>query len=98
MKRVRKENYINKIVKSIIISLILVVIYELIMRFLLRKNPTIFIYNVILETLFVSFGLFHFTIGIKKLYGYIIDNRYRLSIILIIISTILGFFGNYMRY
>ena len=97
MKRVRKENNIKKIVKSIIISLILVVIYELIMRFLLKKNPTIFIYNIILETLFVSFGVFHFTIGIKKLYRYIIDNRYRLSIILIITSTIFGFYGNHMR-
>lgn len=47
----------------------------------------------------ILFGIFafigmHFVVGFKKLYNYIIDNRYKLSIVLIIVSTIVGFLQN----
>ena len=97
MKRVRKENNIKKIIKTFLFSLIVVIIYELLLRYILKKNYIIYIYNIIIETIIVSFALMHFTIGMKKVYSYIIENRYRVSLILIVISTIIGFFGNPIR-
>ena len=97
MKRVRKEKNTNKIIKTIIISLIAVIIYEFLFKYILKRNSTIYLYNVILETAIISFVLMHFSLGLKKMYSFIIENRFILSIVLIISTTVLGFFGNSLR-
>ena len=97
MKRVRKEKNTNKIIKTIIISLIAVIIYEFLFKYILKRNSTIYLYNVILETAIISFVLMHFSLGLKKMYSFIIENRFILSIVLIISTTVLGFFGNSIR-
>lgn len=93
MNRVKRESNLKKIIKTVLISLIIVVLYEIFMRFVLKKTSIIYIYNIVLETVIVSFVLLHFVIGIERLYSIIVNNRYKLSIIFIILSTIFGFFG-----
>ena len=76
-----------------IISLILAVIIET----HLIGNTQIsikLISRVLIITGLITFTGLHFVLGVKKLYDYIVENRFKISGIMIILSTILGFFSN----
>lgn len=87
----------NKILKTIIISTVLAIICELISSFIINKTNNIQIYKIIIESAIIIFIGLHFTVGIKKLYNFLIENRYKLSVILIIVSTVMGFLENSME-
>lgn len=92
MRRSEKGNS-----KKYKILVIIALILALVVEFILVKSNTFSqfaIGNVIaLFGVFAFIGM-HFVVGFKKLYDYIIDNRYKLSIVLIIASTIVGFLQN----
>lgn len=68
-------------------------IFAIVLEFILSKNVYTAFSIGRLVALFgiISFIGIHFLIGFKKLYTYIIENRFLLSIVMIIFSTILGF-------
>ena len=91
MKRVKKSNVILKV---LLISIVLSIIFELILKFIVKNNNTIHIYNLIIESGIIFYVLLHFTLGFKNLYDLIIDNRFLLATILTIASTIVGCLGH----
>lgn len=94
MRRVSKGNNSSKILKPVIIAFVLVMLFELLLKYIIKKSLNIYVYNVIIETVVLSFIFIHFTIGFNKIYDFIIKNRYKLSFILIIVSTVCGIFRN----
>lgn len=83
--------------KKYVILGIVAIILALVIEFILVKSGTFSqfaIGNVLVLFGIVAFLGLHFVVGFKKLYNYIIDNRYIISIVLIIVSTILGFMQN----
>lgn len=90
MRRIESKNKNNKFIKIAIISIVIAIIYELILKLLFKKNDTIHVYNIIVESGIFLFILAHFFIGFRKLYDYIIKKRFVLSIILIVLSSIVG--------
>ena len=93
MSREREEKN-NKLLVIIAISVIFSIIYELILKFAMKKNDVIYIYNIIIESFIIFFILLHFTVGFKKLYDYIINNRFKIAFILVVIFTIIGILQN----
>lgn len=76
---------------------IVALVLALVIEFILVKSNTFSQFavgNVLAIFGIVVFVGLHFVIGIKKLYNYIIDNRYIISIVLIIASTIIGYMQN----
>ena len=95
MKKKNEKKNSNKYIILGIVALILAIIIE----FILVKSNTFSKFalgNVLTIFGIIVFVGLHFVMGFKKLYNYIIDNRYILSIVLIIVSTILGFMQNNM--
>lgn len=88
-----KENK-KKIAILIIISVIISILLDIIMVNKIKKYSDLSIARIVtMIGLIVYLGL-HFIIGFRSLYGIIVENRYKISGIMIIISTILGFFMN----
>lgn len=87
----------NKNTKKYITLEIVALILSFVIEFILVKSSTFSQFS--LGNILVLFGLIsfiglHFVMGFKKLYNFIIDNRYIISIVLIIASTIAGFMQN----
>lgn len=82
----------KNIKKLVVVSIILSIIAEII----LTKGTSMFdnfsIPRIITITGIIAFIGLHFVVGFKKLYNFIIENRYKLAVILIITSSIVGFF------
>lgn len=74
-----------------IISILIAIIIEFI---LVNTGKSISISRTITLFGLISFIGFHFVIGFKKLYTIIVENRFAISAIMIIISTIIGYFNN----
>lgn len=91
--RESEKNNLKKYKILVLVALVLALVTEFIL--VQSKSFSQFaIGNVaILFGIFAFVGM-HFVVGFKKLYNYIIDNRYKLSIVLIIVSTIVGFLQN----
>lgn len=93
MKKRNEKKDLKKYIILGIIALILAVIVE----FILVESKTFSTFalgNVLAIFGIISFIGLHFVVGFKKLYNFIIDNRYIISIVLIIVSTIIGFMQN----
>lgn len=93
MKRRSEKNDSKKYVILGIVAIALALVIE----FILVKSNTFSqfaIGNVIVFFGVVTFLGLHVVVGFKKLYNYIIDNRYIISIVLIIASTVVGFMQN----
>lgn len=81
----------KKISKLIIIAIIL----SLIIEFILIKSKvydSISIPRIITIFGLTAFVFSHFVLGFKKVWHYIVDNRFKISFFMIILSTIIGFF------
>lgn len=81
----------NKILKLEIISIILTCIIEFIF---VNSGKSISIARSITVCGIISFIGLHFVLGFKKLYTIIVENRFKISGIMIIFSTIIGYFQN----
>ena len=68
MRRIESKNKNNKFIKIAIISIVIAIIYELILKLLFKKNDTIHVYNIIVESGIFLFILAHFFIGFRKLF------------------------------
>lgn len=93
MKTKAEKNNSKKYVILGAVSLVLALVIE----FILVKSSTFSqfaIGNVLAICGIILFVGMHFVFGFKKLYNYIIDNRYIISIVLIIVSTIVGYLQN----
>lgn len=91
------KNSENKKIKKIIILGVVSLVLSLIIQFILVESKTFSqfsIGNVLAIFAVIAFVGIHFVLGFKKLYDFIIDNRYIISIVLIIVSTIVGFMQN----
>lgn len=84
----------KKITILIVISTIISVISEIFLVKLANIYSTISIARLITIFGIVVFIGLHFVIGFKKLYEFIVEKRFKISAIMIIISTIIGFFQN----
>lgn len=83
--------------KKYIILGIIALILSLVIEFILVKSNTFSEFsfgNVLALFGLIAFIGLHFVLGFKKLYNFIIDNRYIISIVLIIVSTIIGYLQN----
>lgn len=81
----------NKVLILCFISIILAVVAE----YIISSSGN----NIALSRAIIIWGIctfigLHFVIGFKKLYTIIIENRFKISSIMIVFSTILGFFQN----
>lgn len=81
----------NKISKLILSSIIISLIIELILSDGIKNFSVIRLITICAT---VTFVLSHFILGFKKVWDFIVDNRYKLSFFMIIISTVIGFFQN----
>lgn len=81
----------NKIIKLLIISIILACIVEFIF---ISSGSNLSVSRCITICGIISFIGLHFVLGFKKLYTLIVDNRFKISGIMIILSTIIGYFQN----
>ncbi len=88
----KKEKEKNLIL--VLISIILASITEFI--FVNSGNTFSISREITLFGIFIFIGL-HFTIGFKKLYTIIVENRFKISGVMIIISSLLGFFQNHVE-
>lgn len=87
----------KKIQKKYVILGIVALILSIIIEFILVKSNTFSTFaigNILAIFGIITFIGLHFVVGFRKLYDYIIDNRYIISIVLIIVSTIVGFMQN----
>lgn len=76
-----------------IISIILAVIVETVLIGNIQISMKFISRILIITGLIIFIGL-HFIFGVKKIYDYIVQNRFKISGIMIIISAILGFFSS----
>lgn len=83
----------KKITICSIISLILGVITETLLLGNIQIGANLISRILIISGLITFVGL-HFALGIRTIYDYIVENRFKISGIMIIISAILGFFSN----
>lgn len=88
----------NKNSKKFVILGTVAILISLIIEFILVESKTFSQFS--LGNILVLFGIstfigLHFVVGFKRLYNYIIDNRYILSIVLIIVSSIVRFYAKY---
>lgn len=93
MKTKGEKNNSKKYVILGIVALVL----SLVIEFILVESNTFSqfaIGNVLALFGIIVFVGLHFVIGFKKLYNYIIDNRYSISIVLIIACAIVGYLQN----
>lgn len=81
----------NKVWILGVVSIILAAIAEFIF---VNLESEISLARVITLTGIISFIGLHFVIGFKKLYTIIVENRFKISIIMIAISTAIGYFIN----
>ena len=87
----------NKNSKKLVILGVVALVLALIIELILVESKTFSqfsIGNVLVLFGLVTFIALHFVIGFRKLYNFIIDNRYIISIVLIIVSCIVGFMQN----
>jgi hypothetical protein len=95
MSKRKKENISKKYKILILVAIILSLVLEFIF-----VNSKVFtslsIGRVITVFAVITFLGLHFVMGFKKLYTFIVEHRYILSGILIVLSTIVGFFQNNM--
>lgn len=84
----------QKILKTIGISIILAIIYEVFMKFIIKIETNYLIDKIIVDSFIFSFIGFHITFGIKNLYDFIIEHRYKIAIICVIVFTLLGYSGS----
>lgn len=93
MKKKNTKGNQKKYIILCVISLILAIITE----YILVSSETFSqfsIGNILAIFGIVAFLGLHFIVDKKKMYNFIIDNRYIISIVLIIVSTIIGFLQN----
>lgn len=90
-----KENT-KKIIKSLIISIIFSVILNVIFLKTNLYTNSLFLDRVFLIFCITEFLILHFCFGIKKLYEYIIKNRYIIAVIFLILTTLLSYNGSSM--
>lgn len=93
MEKARKKTS-SKIAKLLIISVILTVICEVVTLKLTKTFSEISLARSLTIFGIITFIGLHFTIGFKKLYNIIVQKRFIISGILIVVSTIIGFFMN----
>ncbi len=91
-KRSEKKN-----LKKYFILGFVALILSFVIEFILVKSSTFSQFSI--GNILAIFGVIvfiglHFIIGVKKLYNIIIDNRYTISIVLVVFSTIVGFLQN----
>ena len=78
----------NKLIITVVVSLILSSVIEMIL--VMSNTNTLSIERVLVLMSIISFIVLNFVIDRKKLYGYIIDNRLKLAGIVFLVTTILG--------
>ena len=78
----------NKLVITVVVSLILSSVIEMIL--VMSNTNTLSIERVLVLMSIISFVVLNFVIDRKKLYGYIVDNRFKIAGIVFVITTILG--------
>ena len=83
----------NKLSKLITITVLITVIIES----MIASKTNISATRIVTLLGIIGFICSHFTFGYKKVWNFILENRYKLSILLIVISTIIGFFQNEME-
>lgn len=93
MRRKNTKSNQKKYIILCTVSLVLAIITE----YILVSSGTFSQFSI--GNILVIFGItaflsLHFIIDKKKMYNYIIDNRYIISIVLIVVSTIVGFLQN----
>lgn len=81
--------------KKILILGLISIILAIVMEYIFIKSGN----SMSLARCITIFGIIafiglHFVIGFKKLYTIIVENRFKLSLIMIVVSTIIGFFQN----
>ncbi len=91
-----KKEKINKQKRSMAICIAIAFVVGLIWQLIGLKGTHTYskfmFSSVLISAGIVWFILLHFVVGFKKMYSYIIDRRYSLSIIMIVVTTVLEFF------
>lgn len=88
----------NKNSKKFVILGVVALVLSLIVEFILVESQTFSQFstgNVLVLFGLITFVGLHFVIGFRKLYNFIIDNRYIISIVLIIASSIARIHAKY---
>lgn len=89
--RDKKKNMINKMA---ITNVVLAILFEIVMVFIRKTFTEISIARAIICFGFLSFLGLHYVWGAPTLYNKLVKNRFAISGIMVVISTILGFFVN----
>ena len=89
---IKKRN--KKIAKMLIIALIITIVIEVILTKVTKTYSNVEFARIVTIFGLVNFVFLHFTIGFKNLYDNIVKNRYKISIIMIIVSTLVGMLQN----
>lgn len=94
MNQVREKLTVQEKKKVCILELISIILAVIIEFIFVNTGKNISITRVITLFGIISFIGLHFIIGFKKLYTIIVENRFIISGIMIIVSTIIGYFNN----
>lgn len=95
VKKKQKENT-SAVKKMLIANIIIAIAFELIMVFVKKSYSGFSLARLITEYGLFSFAGLHYTLGIPNLYSKIVKNRFALSGVMVVVSTIMGFFLNDM--
>ena len=84
----------KKILITVLISIVISIIYELFLKYVQKVNSIFLIDKIIVDAMIVFFIAIHFVIGISKIYNFLIENRYKIVGILLILLTLLQYSGS----
>ena len=93
MKEISKK---NSIILWTIISVILAIIYTVVCKNLQVYPNSLYIERTICVFGIIEFIGLHIIIGFKKIWDFIIEKRYTIALVLLVIFTFLGFNGSSM--
>ena len=91
----RNEN-VSTVKKMLIANIIIAIAFEIIMVFVKKTYAEFSIARLITEYGLFCFAGLHYALGIPNLYSKIVKHRFKISGIMIVVSTIMGFFLNDM--
>lgn len=83
----------KKIVLTVIFSIIISVVFELIMKYGFENDGNLLVDKIIIDSMILFYLGLHFVVGFSKLYDFIIKHRYKISGILLLIFTLLQYSG-----
>lgn len=88
------EKNTKKIIKTIGISVIIAIIYEILLKYIFKVETEYLIDKIIVDSLILSFIGFHIAFGISKLYDFIIKHRFKIASVCVIVFTLLQYSGS----